>query len=182
MIERIVDLAREPVVGKFYLVPTVRGRWCHYENIDWPVLLPCHEDEEHIGFGWLHYHHDPRFFPHRIWNVRTQGLDDALAYQDVAGMPLMSSDMINAEGLPKPVWRRRKCLRAMPERNPMRSARWFSNLESAFDGQRLKPGMICPHKGVCLKGVTVIDGVVQCPAHGLRWDVETGALVIGSRR
>jgi 3-phenylpropionate/trans-cinnamate dioxygenase ferredoxin subunit len=34
----------------------------------------------------------------------------------------------------------------------------------------------CPHQGASLAGGTVQDGAVQCPAHGLRFDLATGCL------
>ncbi|RFP18743.1 MULTISPECIES: Rieske 2Fe-2S domain-containing protein [unclassified Duganella] len=34
----------------------------------------------------------------------------------------------------------------------------------------------CPHQGASLAGGKVVDGKVQCPAHGLRFDLATGCL------
>lgn len=34
----------------------------------------------------------------------------------------------------------------------------------------------CPHQGASLAGGKVQDGAVQCPAHGLRFDLATGCL------
>ena len=40
---------------------------------------------------------------------------------------------------------------------------------------------VCPHKGTCLKGLPVrrlnTTDYVECPLHGLRWDVRTGELL-----
>ncbi len=36
----------------------------------------------------------------------------------------------------------------------------------------------CPHKGMSLDGATEVSpGVVECPGHGLTWDMTTGKLV-----
>ena len=34
----------------------------------------------------------------------------------------------------------------------------------------------CPHQGASLAGGKVADGKVQCPAHGLRFDLASGCL------
>ena len=34
----------------------------------------------------------------------------------------------------------------------------------------------CPHQGASLAAGKVVDGKVQCPAHGLRFDLATGCL------
>lgn len=34
----------------------------------------------------------------------------------------------------------------------------------------------CPHQGASLAGGKLEDGAVQCPAHGLRFDLATGCL------
>ena len=33
-----------------------------------------------------------------------------------------------------------------------------------------------PPPSASLRGIAVVDGVVTCPLHGLKWDVATGAL------
>lgn len=38
----------------------------------------------------------------------------------------------------------------------------------------------CPHAGASLAGGALQDGVVRCPAHGLRFEVATGCLRGGS--
>jgi 3-phenylpropionate/trans-cinnamate dioxygenase ferredoxin subunit len=37
----------------------------------------------------------------------------------------------------------------------------------------------CPHAGASLAGGAVEDGVVRCPAHGLRFDLATGCMRAG---
>jgi 3-phenylpropionate/trans-cinnamate dioxygenase ferredoxin subunit len=34
----------------------------------------------------------------------------------------------------------------------------------------------CPHQGASLASGKLVDGAVQCPAHGLRFDLATGAM------
>jgi len=106
---------------------------------------------------------------------------DTSADMALAVSPLQTHPGLNRDGLAGPVERRRLCRRKMPDRT------FFDDSSAvpakiiafrrAFAAARLKPGMICPHKGVCLKSMPVIDGVVRCPAHGLRWNAETGEAV-----
>jgi hypothetical protein len=129
-------------VGQFYRVPCVHGRYFRHEA-DWPVIGPQHEDAEFVGFEFQHYHIDWRFvskqqFSNLGWNF---------------GAPLMTSKQINVNGLPKPVMRRRKMQRAMQDFSEARwRAKWFPKMEAAYAGCKLKPGLICPHRGIPLAG------------------------------
>ena len=60
---------------------------------------------------------------------------------------------------------------------PSKEMSWLPDLEAAHAGRRLKPGLVCPHRGASLEGIQPVDGVVTCPLDGLKWCVETGALV-----
>jgi hypothetical protein len=55
-------------------------------------------------------------------------------------------------------------------------ARWAA-LEAAHAGCRLKPGNICPHRGIDLTPFAKPDGTAVCPGHGLRWNLKTGELL-----
>lgn len=174
MIERLAELTSEPVVGRFYLVPCVRGVW--YGRMgNWPVLLPFHEDRAVIGFEPWHYHLDRRFLPNLMF-ADTGILPVLTPAGRMNRSPLQVSPKCNPDGLPPPVERRRKCRRRIGLLG-YDNVRWAPALRADYREDRLRPGMICPHKGVCLATMPVIDGVVECPAHGLRWDVATGRLV-----
>lgn len=55
-------------IGRYYEVPTVYG--CLGGKFDsYPVLGPAHEDREIIGFKWVHYHFDYRFFNNGQWRI-----------------------------------------------------------------------------------------------------------------
>lgn len=153
-------------VGQFYRVPCVRGKYYSVVD-DWPVIGPQHEDAEFVGFRWQHYHIDWRFVPqHRFQPIGFR-----------LGAPLMTSDLINPGGLPAPILRRRKMQRVLPDFLQARMARWFPKLQDAYAECKLKPGLICPHRGIPLTGVHQEGDVVTCPGHGLRWNVKTGELV-----
>lgn len=152
-------------VGKFYRVPTVRGRL--YSTIrNWPVMGPKHEDGEFINFPYQHYHIDWRFVPEA--DFRRVGYSHY-------GIPLCESARINENGLGAPTVRLRKCQREWWP-YPRVAASWLKKLEPAFAGCKLK-NMICPHRGISLVGAPQEGDVVTCPGHGLRWNVKTGELV-----
>jgi hypothetical protein len=155
-------------VGRYYRVPTVTAYLFDWLR-PWPVLEPMHNDAEIIGFRYDHYHLDWRFVSERAF----KSLERKNWYRSVLSIPLMTSERQNAQGLPLPVMRRLKCKRDMPvfpERAP-----FIGKLEDRYAPCRMKRG-ICPHQGVSLRSLPERDGVVECPAHGLRWWVKTGAL------
>jgi UDP-MurNAc hydroxylase len=53
-----------------------------------------------------------------------------------------------------------------------RSHEWIER-----DGYRLQ--RYCPHAGEDLTGATVCDGVLECPRHHWKWNMETGECVDG---
>ena len=171
-------------IGQFYQVPCVRWQYCdHYSA--WPVLGPRHEDGKLIGFSDEHYHVDFRFlssgqrrvvdrwsvvsrisgvFKYPIHRLRKYGSEELLV------MPFASIDPPT-----EPEIHRRRCNYAYPE-YPRGIAHFSKRLEDAYACASMKAGK-CPHQGAPLDGLEVSDGVVTCPLHGLRWNVETGALV-----
>ena len=97
-LQRITHLTAPPVVGRWYLVPTVTYQWLDDELLrPWPVFLPKHQDGEHFNFHWPHYHVDPRFLVGPLWRrAMTAGRryeddvrSDATAYQFCQSAPLM---------------------------------------------------------------------------------------------
>lgn len=185
-IPNIMEIDGEAEVGRYYMVPTVDAEWHSFKR-PWAVLLPKHTDKEIIGFPAEHYHLDLRFFPTDRWR-HADRWHHRTPETLIAGTPLHGEriegwreDAVHAPIDAPVVWRRQLCKRKMPiVRWPYAERpipHWRGALEEAYKGDRLRPGLICPHKGVCLKGQPVRDGVVECPAHGLRWNVETGALV-----
>lgn len=153
-------------LGKFSIVPCVRAKY--YNRIaDWPVIGPMHDDKEHLNFPYLHYHIDWRFVPAPLFKPLGFNFSS----------PLMTSDRLNVGGLPKPVMRRRKMQRLLQDFHVPHTSQGWRALEQAYSTCRLKPGLVCPHRGVPLDGGHREGDVVTCPAHGLRWNVKTGELV-----
>jgi hypothetical protein len=171
----------ELVVGRFYMVPTVYGPLVSRMGI-WPVLGPKHEDSEIIDFKWEHYHYDWRFFSQKDYEYicRQLGRDTPFGYV-MSERPDITRAPVEIRELRPVIYRRRKCQRLMPEFPRSlafaKKAAWLPKLEAAYRDQRLKPGLICPHRGASLRGLPVTDNCVVCPLHGLRWNIETGKLV-----
>lgn len=71
-LQRVDRMTAPPVIGRFYLVPTVRYVYCGIEA-DWPVMGPLHDDREHLEFPYFHYHVDARFIPQAHYKRLTAG-------------------------------------------------------------------------------------------------------------
>lgn len=71
--------------------------------------------------------------------------------------------------------RRLKCKRRLPA-YPHGVAPWMERLSEHYAGTCLKRN-VCPHRGYDLSREPVVDGIVTCPLHGLRWNVGTGTCV-----
>ncbi len=65
--------------------------------------------------------------------------------------------------------------RETPEYPDVTKITWFTVLEAAYSDARMKC-KTCPHRGLPLDGLPVKDGVITCTGHGLKWNIETGAL------
>lgn len=154
-------------VGKYYLVPCVRGQYFGVVA-DWPVIGPMHEDAEYIKFKWHHYHIDWRFVPHKLFRP--------LGYK--MGALLLTNHISNPIGLPAPVLRRRKMYRPFQKFIwPATMSDAYKKFAAAYSESKLSSGMVCPHRGLPLQGCPQDGDVVTCPGHGLRWNVITGELV-----
>ena len=86
---------------------------------------------------------------------------------------------LQLEEFPKIVYRRRRCWRRMPSWAARSTPTWLPALEDCYKGERIKDlaSPRCPHRNICLEGLPEHDGVVECPGHGLRWDLRDGTLV-----
>lgn len=169
------ELREPPVVGRFYMVPVVRGHVAGRLS-DWPVLGPRHNDQDTFPhFPWDHYHLDGRFLSPRQANIL---LDTSWTGSDLAkqvGLWVMPHDPASKRVLPRgrPPVLRRKCQRdaleyAHGDKNPIISLRerFGAVVEPRLlaDGRRL-----CPHRKVDLSSFPPdADGIVVCPLHGLR--------------
>lgn len=161
-------------IGKFYSVPTVYGLFGYKYDV-WPVLGPMHDDKEVIGFPYVHYHYDFRFFNSEQWAW-------AVRYSNnIPGGEVMSDNPTFPDTKPGPViFSRRKYQRAYPKFPLPINGKWFwlPALQEKYKDAIMKD-LTCPHKGASLRGLPVDKaGCVTCPLHGLKWNVETGQLAL----
>jgi hypothetical protein len=175
-LQRIDRMTEPPVIGRFYLVPTVRYVYWGIEA-DWPVMGPLHDDREHLEFPYFHYHVDSRFISaalcRRLANAHFYGgleilfagnplhqRDLAAGYVDKKEAMAMPAAKLRALGIPHPpiVHRRRKMHREFvyPRleveaivKDRKAKDRSFLAMWAAHAGmvaQRGKHGLICPHR------------------------------------
>jgi hypothetical protein len=175
-LEHIDTLTAPPVIGKRYLVPTVRGRW-RDKIRNWPVMGGLHEDRRFFNFPHLHYHLDGRFFP-------TNVLGSLL--QQILNNPLTGVFNYGPDfPLGPVVWRNSVCRyntelpREFSESGPVTAlTKSLANTQC----RRKESGWICPHRGFALGSVPVHDGIITCPLHGLRIVAETGVVAGEGRK
>jgi hypothetical protein len=160
----------EPVIGKLYSVPCVvlaRGLSAVRKAGSMvPVMGPLHEDAKYFAVKDHHYHLDFRFIEARQWRE----------LNDLFRLPM--TVVVTQDQVARVAVVRMKCKRAMPTFPEAPRPEPMVRFESDYVDKAMCPkAMICPHRGLCLKGLPVVDGAVTCPGHGLRWNVETGAMV-----
>jgi hypothetical protein len=176
-------LREPPVVGLDYLVPTVRYRWAEQIEADWPVLGPRHEDREYFDFSFPHYHLDVRFIgPRRAWKIlqhvilreriRELETEEEIVATAASTWPLY--DKAGDAPLPRPVLRRRRCVRAdiptrMPDLAPVKLTEMAERYGRPAEPIRTRDGrLLCPHRKVDLSQLAPdAEGNVVCPLHGL---------------
>jgi hypothetical protein len=187
---RIDKMTEAPIVGRYYLVPTVRAEW-YGQTLDWPVVGPEHDDQQFFNFPYRHYHLDARFLTHRqkarvIYSNTWDGDDNdrqRLARACV-GSPLQTNGLINKSGLPKPELKRKRCsLSVLPLSNEIAAAKTWLAMAAHYAGRTCangKRGWVCPHQNVALSSVLPVNGVITCPLHGLQIDAQTGVVLVPS--
>lgn len=180
-VQKITELTEPPVLGHFYMVPTVEYQYFRRVRC-WPVFLPKHADAEFFNFADQHYHIDPRFLSERDFEYCCDSRRSPLAR--LQGSPLSRKGIRDGEyvHIPHPavVWRRRRCARLeLPyvyARRPEIQA-----LAQAYEGQQCKgskAGWICPHQHYAMGSLTPdAEGVITCPLHGLRILHATGKVL-----
>jgi len=198
-LQRIDDMQAPPVIGQLYLVRCVRvagpvgSRKRLRDGVGtkgcegmlpgwWPVIGPEHEDAALFDFPHQHWHFDLRF-------LSTKQLENRMrrpfggSMHDVAEM--LSFPLTNHGDLSAPEYRKRRCFREQPDwsawltaTRPRRPDK-MAKLErvTLAGGQTLKACRVCPHRGLHLGSMPVVDGIITCPGHGLRWHASTGELV-----
>lgn len=163
----------DPQVGRYYMVPCVRGVWIGKLG-DWPVIGTLHRDAKFFDFDIDHYHIDLRFLRKREWPGHGYRRH---RHTNVAGRPLSITPSCNADGLPPPRLIKRRCAVARFEMAEFRelTSKGQVALAAAFpEAIKGKHGWICPHQNFDMRNVTPVDGAITCPMHGLRFCARTG--------
>lgn len=157
-------------IGKYYKVPCVRA-FLRGRYSSWPVLGPWHEDAEFVGFEDDHFHLDARFLSRDQYRLLCT--ERRLGEVNLFSVVITEYQIFEAVAI-----RLRKCHRPWPDCYPVERAKWLPDLQEAFASKTIGAGLICPHRGASLQGLTPdAAGCVTCPLHGLKWDCRTGSLV-----
>ena len=174
--QRVSEIEGEPVVGRYYLVPSIRirGVWI-------PIFGPKHEDRDYIGFTQHHYHFDLRFLSDAYIKFRVGHYYEKEQKPTCAPEQFMMQVVtVEIYGESAVVERRKLCRRRMPifpTTTGVTTKNWFPKLEAAYAETKLNCAR-CPHRGFPLsKDNADEDGNVVCPGHGLCFNLNTGRLV-----
>lgn len=174
-------------VGKFYRVPCIKASGNKFQSIfrsQWvPIMGPEHADAEIIGFPYRHWHVDWRFASARMFlaakKERPGRSEDSEAFnyvlQRFAAFNKKEDERNKFVETGEVVVKRMQCKRQFPA-YPHSRATWLPKLAEVCAHMKMK-NMVCPHRGLPLEGCPRDGDVVQCPGHGLRWNVKTGELV-----
>lgn len=177
-IKRVTELTAPPVVGEWYLVPTVRFGYASDAARDWPVFLPKHEDARFFNFTDVHYHPDPRFLSK---DLRKLLGGDEYGLAQSQRMPIARKRWgVWAVDPPAAIWRRRRCSRADAPYQFGHISQ-VGAIRDHFAGRHCKSnrhGWVCPHQNWPMGSVAPDqDGVLTCPLHGLRVRASDGLVL-----
>ena len=173
-----------PQIGQFYRVPVIT---VPEVRIVAPVLLPLHEDADLLGFAPFHFHVDWRFVnrSHRwAWTELRHASNTRRGVGTIYGQVVCIEGKFKIDG----AWSKReyslslkrtRCVREWPEW-PSWGTAIRGVLTEAFAGKVAPDCKTCPHRGISLEVGRRFHHpetgreTVECPGHGLWWDVETG--------
>lgn len=168
----LIEITKDPKIGETYLVRSVTIKKevkSELGDVYIPVFSESHSDGKY-GRGNEHFHVDWRFASE--WLIEKKRKDfETVFHSDVINREYFTP--IDKEWVLEDIYTEMKYLRDFPE-FPKAS---FRLLEDKMKDAIMKY-MICPHHGTNLISCRPIDGVVTCPQHGLKWNINTGKLVI----
>lgn len=180
---KIETLSSPPVVGETYRVPSVRR-----DDVFVPVFGPPHTDVE-LGQPILHYHVDIRFLTDDDAEYAGLNLADYEVHEHGGSFKFT---VPATQGYRNEVVRNRvmKCIRVGPDYQTPRAIPGGGELhlnvgtlaqtgliEDMCENERVTKCGKCPHRGTPLGHQPVVNGVVVCPAHLLKWDKATGKMI-----
>lgn len=146
------ELTSPPVINETYLVDCVLdgGVWV-------PILGNAHDDRM-IDISIWHYHIDLRF---------SQNIQLVMLSPNQTRASITEWEKTNRKILPQ------KCIRLRTKPVNLKDL-----LVDFYEFDKMKNNR-CPHKGTYLGNQVSQGCVVTCPAHGLKWDKETGHCIKG---
>lgn len=167
--EKISEIKCAPVIGNYYLVLCVK-----WGNDDFYVPL-VHETahaEPELGSERPHIHVDYRFMTKEQLKTCHFDLKKILGGRSIPALTAKNN-------FPAITERPFQCLRQFyPYAFIVNDTSLYETLEDRFVDSCLDLSCpVCPHKGMPLNSVEVINGVISCPAHGLTFSAVDGSLI-----
>jgi len=158
-----IEQCTAPEIGEYYLVKCVlvKGIWR-------PIFANSHKDSPKHALNKEHYHQDWRFV---LEEYITAQRDVFSLYNLHLGKnseyfaPIIKEDVVDEQ------YKEREYFRHF---EPFEAE--FGSLKNDIKKAKMKR-MICPHHKTSLKSCKAVNGIIQCPQHGLKWNVKTGDLV-----
>lgn len=188
------------VTGNSYWVPCIpipdefTSLYLTLEDGWLPVLSPAHIDRESVSEDRLleqndlHFHVDVRFLKSDIPIGGSIGVS-AKIFAAFSGRydPDVDDEDVDDEDVDDEMedfveWKLKKCYRLPVDDFENSIVPNIYEPGIIAQGQKLIDKQICPHQKTCLKGVPQFNGAVVCPAHGLKWDIDSGNLLLRSPR
>ncbi len=171
----MIGLQEIPVIGNFYEVDCTNLNGTL--NVDIPILNSPHNDSEITDQKFDHTHVDYRFICdvdlERVGN-HYKCFEPHGHFSRQVSIPALIASNIN-------IYKKRlQCLRHFCVENDNSHVFKVGTVQKLAEKNKYSLNMeskICPHHGTNLKSCKVIDGVITCPAHGLRFSAKTGELV-----
>ena len=181
-IQNLSDLRTPPVIGQFYMVPTIDYIWIGRRRI-WPVIGPMHHDKGPINFDELHYHIDGRFLNKHDLNFanKSSGLTSVSEINDRPISKLRWSKHDDPPFPLTPTLKKKRCTNLnYAWRVPsIMTEKWLlpETYGAPAPAIHLRDGRIlCPHRKANLASFAPDEnGYVKCPIHGLMVDCRKSA-------
>lgn len=167
---KVDETSRVLMEGQTYLVPIIEGSLSgKWPTKSFPVIGPRHYDVEFFNVHAPHYHLDLRFINFTDWYRSDKGTTVLVGRKADGSLPSVHYEPM-------------KCLQSQVVIYDVRSESGppdaYKQLVTHFEGRKCEgskqEGWTCPHKGTFL-GDT--NGVITCPAHGLKIDNRTGKVL-----
>jgi len=176
MIPFIDQITSPPEVGQLYMVPSYESSMLHQReggpNLLIPMLGPIHNDNIQHPYPFkfldgINGHIDTRFIERKVYPAQGDGWRRGWDSERLL-QPQIKNNQVIANSFGYRVFR---CLHGRCERDntDWAARQLFEKYLNHSDCTKLIDGR-CPHQGTYLGSVMPdADGIIHCPAHGLRF-------------